>query len=355
MAHWNALAYRSEVLSRPRNSLKGSTAKRTMDIGFASRNPYNVEATSPPNQDCGWSDILVPGELKSNKGEDSKFPTWCDLARYVREVYAAQDNRRFSYGFTLCGDMLRVWKFDRGAAYAAPPFSVNQDGQKFVTVMLGFLLMTEEELGYDTTISKDGEQRYIPVVRDGIKERFIIEGMIHRQASIIGRGTTCWKAKLEGSDGMFVVKDSWQYEGRADEGALLTECTPSRYLAPCHYSETVRIGEMDDDLCGNVRKKIGLSSGVKWKWKGHSTAGFSTSASSSSLNKRVASITLENTAQGGSRTITKGEGGNDSTPNRSNSNRLHKRIIMSRYGKPLYLAETRVGLLRGLIDGISGS
>lgn len=345
------------VLSTPHHALGGSTAPRKLDIGFATRkNPDNVETTFGGNQDCGWADILVPGELKSDKNKDSKLSTWCDLARYVREVFAAQDNRRFSYGFTLCGDMMRVWRFDRGAAYAAPPFSVNQDAQKFVTVVLGYLLMTEEELGYDTTISKDSDQRYISVVRDGVEERFVIEGMIHRQPSIIGRGTTCWKASLDGSDKKFVVKDSWQYEGRADEGALMAGCTPSPYLAACYYSETVRIGELEDDLCGNVRKEIGVSTGMKWKWKrkGHSTAALTTSASSSSLHKRVASSALENTSRKRSRPNPKSENGNDSTQSCSDSNRLHKRIIMPRYGKPLYSTATRVGLLRGLIGGISG-
>ena len=114
---------------------------------------------------------------------------------------------------------------------------IHEDGQKFVTVILGFLLMTEDELGYDSTIStcKDG-QRYISVVQGGNvqggnEKRFLIERLILRQPSIVGRGTTCWKARLEGSDKRFVMKDSWQYEGRVDEGTLLTECTPSPYVA----------------------------------------------------------------------------------------------------------------------------
>ena len=40
--------------------------------------------------------------------ERARGRTGCELARYVREVYAAQDSHRCSYGFTLCGDILRV-------------------------------------------------------------------------------------------------------------------------------------------------------------------------------------------------------------------------------------------------------
>lgn len=355
--HQLALASR-HVVSTPNHPLAGSTAPRKLDIGFVTINERGGEETTCPGNrhrpQFEWRDILVPGELKSCRAKDSN-PNICnDLGRYVREVYAAQDNRRFSHGFTLCGDIMRVWRFDRGAIYSAPPFSVNTDRHKFVTVVLGYLLMGEADLGYDTTITKEGDRRYITV---GTGERFLIESTMHRQCSIIGRGTTCWKATLEGSDKRFVIKDSWQSEGRADEGELLTASTRERVqnVAPCYHSETVRIGEMIDDLHCNVRKGIDVSSGNRWKERQeHSNTPASKCASSSSVHKRQASRTLENKSQKRSRSNTEGESGNGDTMNRIATNKFHKRIVMSRCGRPVYLANTRLGLLTGLIDGISG-
>lgn len=208
--------------------------------------------------------------------------------------------------------------------------------------------MEDEELGYDTTISKDGSQRYISVVRNGTEERFLIDKILHRQPCIFGRGTTCWRATLDGKE--FVVKDSWQYEGREDEGALLVESTGVEHVAPCYHSEIVSIGKYNDDL-GSVRRKIDLSSAKMWKpRKPTQTTTFSNS--SSSLRKRVASTTLENVPKR-PRSNTEGESGTGRTGNCSAPNKLHKRIIMSRCGKALYMASTIAGLLRGLIDGIS--
>ncbi|TGZ76577.1 hypothetical protein EX30DRAFT_375391 [Ascodesmis nigricans] len=345
------------VISRGDHPLPGSTAPRKLDIGFSIfKGQGDVETTPAGNQgtvECTWEEILVPGELKGGQSRDPKSITWCDLARYVREVYAAQDTRRFSHGFTLCGDVMRVWRFDRGAIYAAPPFSVNQDGQRFVMVVLGYLLMREEELGYDTTICKDGGKQYISVVRNGKEERFLIDQVMHRQSSIIGRGTTCWKVTLKGSNEKFVIKDSWQYEGKVDEGELLKEITKKsvQNVAHCYHSEIVRIGDMNDDLHGNVRKEINLYSGKKLKPRqNHLTTALSkTTSSNSTLRKRVAPTTLESSIRKKSRSNSEGGNGNGSA-----LNRFHKRIIMSRCGKPLYMAGTRIGVLKGLIGAISG-
>ena len=45
--------------------------------------------------------VLVPGELKRNPDKDKS--SGIDLARYVREVFVAQDSYRFVLGFTRCG------------------------------------------------------------------------------------------------------------------------------------------------------------------------------------------------------------------------------------------------------------
>jgi hypothetical protein len=47
---------------------------------------------------------------------------------------------------------MRAWRYDRGAIYTAAPFNVNKDGRRFVTVMLGYYLMPDVELGFDPSI-----------------------------------------------------------------------------------------------------------------------------------------------------------------------------------------------------------
>ena len=68
-----------------------------MDIGFVD------DPEAGKDSRCRWSQILVPGELKSNPSADTASKAWFDLGRYAREVLAAKDTRRFVLGFTICG------------------------------------------------------------------------------------------------------------------------------------------------------------------------------------------------------------------------------------------------------------
>ncbi|KAH7009240.1 uncharacterized protein B0I36DRAFT_211754, partial [Microdochium trichocladiopsis] len=96
-----------------------------------------------------WSQILIPGELKSNPSADKAPKEWLDLGTYGREVLAAQDTRRFILGFAICGSLMRMWEFDRLGGVASEQFDINEDGLQFVFTILGFLWMSEEELGFD--------------------------------------------------------------------------------------------------------------------------------------------------------------------------------------------------------------
>lgn len=88
---------------------------------------------------CRWSQILIPGELKSNPLADKASKAWLDLGRYAREVLAAQDSRRFVLSFTLCRPFIQLWEFDRLRGIASKQFDVNKDGLQFVSAMLKFL------------------------------------------------------------------------------------------------------------------------------------------------------------------------------------------------------------------------
>ncbi|KAF1993821.1 hypothetical protein P154DRAFT_417801, partial [Amniculicola lignicola CBS 123094] len=73
--------------------------------------------------------------------------TWLNLLRYAQEVFSTQDTRRFVLGFTLCGSMMR--------AIGSMAFEINENSKIFVLVMLGYLWMSEEELGFDPTIMEN--------------------------------------------------------------------------------------------------------------------------------------------------------------------------------------------------------
>ncbi|KAM4064203.1 hypothetical protein HRG_007198 [Hirsutella rhossiliensis] len=270
----------------------------------ATRRKLLAQPRTPLESRYRWSHILVAGELKSNPKADTASVAWIDLARYAREVFAAQDTRRFVLGFTLCGSRMRVWEFDRLGGIASEQFDINKEegGVQFVATTLGFLRMNEEMLGFDPTVMTSGDQQYIEIERNDKTERLLIDKVMKRARCIAGRATICWRAhSKEDPQTPLVIKDSWQYTDRDEEGQLLREATDKGRSSGAGVKRPS--SEMDAALppC----KRSGSTSPVK------------------------ASI--------------------EALPNR-----IHRRVILRDYGKPIYNASSPVALLATLEGCIEG-
>lgn len=207
-----------------------------------------------------WSQILVAGELKSNPAEDNYDATRVQLLSYVREMFISQDTRRFVMGFTLCGAVMRLWEFDRLGGVSSEAFDINKDGEQFVRFILGYFFMSEQELGLDPTIVEGRGKKCTRIQRDGKMERIVLKELIFRQRHVFGRATTCWKGHLIGSkpNNQLIIKDSWQYEDRPEEGILLKEATEAgvKNVAQYYHHETVSFRDAVDDVRTNVRKGL---------------------------------------------------------------------------------------------------
>ena len=97
---------------------------------------------------------ILPMTALSNRG--------FDLGKYVRQVFTAQDSRRFVLGFTLCGFVMRVRLFDRLGGISSPRFDTNKDGLQLMRTLLGFIWMDEDQLGFEPTITRS---RFIACIR----------------------------------------------------------------------------------------------------------------------------------------------------------------------------------------------
>ncbi|GAW24971.1 hypothetical protein ANO14919_145680 [Xylariales sp. No.14919] len=344
-------------LAQLNKPIRGSTAERKLDVGFVGDHEPGKDSK------CHWGQILVPGELKSNPSADAASSAWLDLGRYAREVLAAQDTRRFVLGFTLCGSLMRVWLFDRLGGIASERFDINQDGLQFVSTILGFLWMSEEELGFDPTIITENGQRFIEIERkaepeaEAQTERLIIDGKVQRVPCVAGRATTCWKAHREDDPRTpLIIKDSWQYTERDEEGELLREATKNGAVnvARYYHHETVYVRGEVDDVRGNVRGGLNVmeaekyrsgqsmaspSTGVSWKGRGSSNAGLKRTSSQTSAplppSKRPCSAS-------------------PTAASTKLPNRVHRRIVLRDYGKPIHEASTRAALLGALEGCIEG-
>ncbi|KAL2049868.1 hypothetical protein ABVK25_009852 [Lepraria finkii] len=308
---------------------------------------------------CHWSHILVPGELKSNPNTDIPSKAWLDLGRYVREVFAAQDTRRFVLGFTLCGSIMRLWEFDRVGGIASLPFDINKDGLQFVSAMLGYLWMNEEQLGFDLTILTSDDKRYIEVVRNEQTERLVLDELMKRAPCVAGRATTCWKAHREGDSSKkpLVIKDSWQYPEREEEGALLREATEKGVVnvARYYHHQTVCADGQDDDIC-NIRKGLDVTTAINYKSESliHSGA-----AEVQASTRKGQSASRKRSSANTDATLPPRKRTRQSSPTKGGKhptiqNRVHRRVITSDYGKAIYKASSRAAMLAALDGGIKG-
>ncbi|EER38501.1 conserved hypothetical protein [Histoplasma capsulatum H143] len=296
---------------------------------------------------CHWSQILVPGELKNDKKYDSSSSVWLDLGRYAREVLAAQDSQCFILGFALCGLSLRLWVFDRLGGIASESFDINKKGLQFVSVVLGFLLMNQEQLGFDPTIVTHRTKRYITIEKDGGVERLVIDEVIGRARCVTGRATTCWK-------------DSWQYPERDEEGKLLYEAAAQgvTHVARYYHHETIRVDGKDDDVLG-IRSGLVIPTGQK-KASSKVTSSRSKSRQPCTDSSRVSgqkwSSDFVDTAFPPipSKRALSNSPAKLPLPDEKLQNRVHRRVVVQDYGKPIFESSSRVALLVGLQGCIKG-
>ncbi|KAK7972412.1 hypothetical protein PG988_006546 [Apiospora saccharicola] len=340
-------------LAKPNQPIDGSVGKRKLDVGFVN------DPNATQDSKCHWSQILVPGELKSNPAADKPSDAWLDLGRYAREVLAAQDTRRFVLGFTICGSLMRVWLFDRLGGIASERFDINEDGQQFVSTILGFLWMDEEQLGFDPSMNTLDGQRFIEIERDGVTERIIIDGVMQRARCIVGRATTCWKAHCEGRPQTpLVIKDSWQYTERPEEGELVCEATAGGVVnvARYYHHETVQVRGMDDDIRRNVRKGLDITKAENYRQQ--RTAAVHTSGTVASREGRSVTAGVKRSSSQTGSSLPPSKRSCSISPTKIDRdalpNRIHRRLIVRDYGEPIYEASSPaalLGALEGCIDG----
>ncbi|KAI6257061.1 hypothetical protein MCOR27_000050 [Pyricularia oryzae] len=325
--------------------------ERKLDVGLVD------DPQAGKDSKCLWSQILVPGELKSNPFADTP-KAWLNLGRYAKKIIAAQNTRRFILGFTLCGPFMRLWEFDRLGGIASEKFDINEDGLQFITTILGFLWMSEEDLGFDPTIVKAEDlgfdpttvkaedQRFIIIDRNGRTERLVIDELMARAPCIAGRATTCWRAHPEGDpQKQLVIKDSWQYTEREEKGDLLQEATAKGVVnvARHYHHYTVQIHGMDDDIRNNVRKGLEITTATNYRPDQRSKLLPNTIVPGTSRRGRTSSGTASK------RSCSASPANVDTL-----TNRVHRRVILRDYGKPIYKASSRSALLAAVEGCIEG-
>ncbi|KAE8335194.1 hypothetical protein BDV24DRAFT_169466 [Aspergillus arachidicola] len=256
---------------------------------------------------------------------------------------------------------MRVWEFDRIGAIASPPFDINKDPRQLISTLVGFLIMDDEQLGFDPSImlSSDGE-RYIRILRNDQPERLILDKLMKPSSCVAGRATTCWKAHVDDIVRTpIVIKDSWQYPEREEEGKILQDIGKQEVVnvARYYHHQTVYVHGKVDDVQNNVRKGLDVTKASNWRQARAQATDHGDLAKQGDMRltsnfgqKRSSSCTdqyLPPTKRSCS-----------SSPVRRNDmslqNRVHRRVCVLDYGKSIYKASSRAALLNALEACIEG-
>ena len=146
------------------------------------------------------------------------------IGRYVRDIFSNQPTRRYVHVFTLCGNEMRAWVFDRSGPYGSTAFDIHEEPERLIRTIAAYVMMSDDELGLDTFTERNGGNRFITVEDAmGKERRFRLESdPIAYQRAIVCRGTSCFRARIPGSEDLqYVAKFSWVSDKRRPEANLL--------------------------------------------------------------------------------------------------------------------------------------
>jgi hypothetical protein len=83
---------------------------------------------------------------------------------------------------------MRLWVFDRSSVYSLEKFDINKELEQFVEVIARYALITDVELGLNSFIKHDGNNKYI--VAQEVKI-YLEDKPIALTKAIVCRGTAC--------------------------------------------------------------------------------------------------------------------------------------------------------------------
>ncbi|CAD6501099.1 BgTH12-01353, partial [Blumeria graminis f. sp. triticale] len=155
-----------------------------------------------------WSDVRVLGEFTKKKSSGQRNEKFYQLSRLALQVFYTQPLRHFVHGFTAFKSNFELWVFNRSGAYSSGLFNIEDDKEKLVRAICSYLLMSDQELGIDSSIEKVNGRSSVSIYDEKQKEtrKFDINpNPFFMVGTIVTRGTTCF----ETSDKNSVVKYSW--------------------------------------------------------------------------------------------------------------------------------------------------
>ena len=291
---------RSTFSASPDRPLAGSDCKRKPDLFLV------PSGDSSHDRKYGWPDVRVIGELKKSEIQGKYTEELLFFCGHAREVFASQPTRRFLHGFFIRGSVMELWLFDRSGLYSCKTFDIHQDPRRFIKIIAGYSQMSDPELGVNTNIKEDDIGRYIEFKGAKKKEEerlYLEEKPIAFQRAIVCRGTTCYRAKRQGSEQWeYVVKFAWRSDRRRAEGELL-KLAKERNV----WGVAKLFGHQDLDTIADIRQGLRFGKPQTFRSAGRDLINHSHSRTQSGVVTKTSGISLTPLTSSGQKRKSRGE------------------------------------------------
>ncbi|KAJ2770554.1 hypothetical protein IWQ56_002121 [Coemansia nantahalensis] len=197
----------------------------------------NVDPVIKP--DYAMALCLIEAKYSQNGQTDA----YEQLARYSRNIYGSQPHRRFLWGLTVCGTLVRACLLGNDKIYASKVVDVaSREGrEQLVGLFVNWSLCESTRVGYDPTMWRDEKGEWtIKVFQGGKSHVYGGLKMVFQSYSLLGRRTRCFvgTTKVGGAEKQVLIKDCWprvlkDSAGRLrDEIAFLTDIRDKLHDVP---------------------------------------------------------------------------------------------------------------------------
>jgi len=207
----------------------------------------------PPGIEWPWCVIPIEVKTEESRGATGNKDTFCQLGTYVREVFSAQEHRRFvpSLALTECTVEFLLW--DREGVLVSERIDYHDEQKNnhilFCNMLAALVTWADPQLGFDPTVfyrqmeppSETGDFPHL-IIRvvesvtdsDGWHRKeveYAVEETLFRPYTLRGRGSTCWRVrKLKDGKpgGSYLILDSWVRGGKDAEHDILRQIQDGR-------------------------------------------------------------------------------------------------------------------------------
>ncbi|KAI1406102.1 FunK1 protein kinase [Hypoxylon fuscum] len=175
----------------------------------------------------------------------------------AHQVFASQPTRLFLHGFYIRGSLIELWVFDRSGLYCSDVFDVRKDFIQFLSTILSYQRMTDQDLGNSNIIKTDKGGSYIildDAAPPSLGKLYLESQPIACREGLVGTGTTCYRARMPDSyQWNYVLKFKWRWARERPEDELLK-------LA----KEKCVWGAVSLDYYKEVESTANLRRGLRW-------------------------------------------------------------------------------------------